>query len=247
MQIKFKQTFFILVFALLYFSFFSFQLILEKWVFLVAPIVLAFFIYYLGHLDKFLMLIVFFTPLSLSLEELGFSFENVNLLFPTEFFLFGFLFLVGFKIINNPALFKEIFSHQISYFLFLYLLWMLVCSVTSTLPMVSFKMMLTRLWYIVPFFVFGSVLFIKNSNNIIYFIIAYCLSFSFVVVFTLYKHSQYFFSGPSSNWVVSPFFNDHTSYGAMLAFFIPILGLFCLSSKIRRIYRVISFLCFFFT
>ena len=62
MQIKFKQTFFILVFALLYFYFFSFQLILEKWVFLVAPIVLAFFIYYLGHLDKFLMLIVFFTP-----------------------------------------------------------------------------------------------------------------------------------------------------------------------------------------
>tara|TARA_A100000164_G_scaffold370350_1_gene396298 strand:+ start:83 stop:1117 length:1035 start_codon:yes stop_codon:yes gene_type:complete len=112
------------------------------------------------------------------------------------------------------------------------------------MPLVSFKLLITRLWYIIPCFLFAALVFNKSHNKIIHFIFAYCFSFSFVIIHTLIKHSAYFFSGPSSNWVVAPFFDDHTSYGAMLSFFIPILFLFSSSSKIKPLYRIFSIIFF---
>ena len=244
MTTKLAQNFIAFFFTFLFGFFLSSQLIEVKWLLLPIPIILTFFIYYLFRLDQFLMFIVFCSPFSLSLTELGFFFENVDISFPTEFFLFGFLFIVSFKIFYQPELFKKILGNKITFYLFIYLLWMFVCSVTSTMPFVSLKLFITRLWYIIPCFIFATLIFYKNHNRIVHFVVAYCISFSVVIIHTLIKHSVYSFSGPSSNWVVAPFFDDHTSYGAMLAFFIPILALFFSSSKIKISYRVISFFCF---
>ena len=241
---KFIQNFIAFFFTFLFGVFLSSQLIDGKWWVLPIPIVLTFFIYYLYRLDQFLMFIVFCSPLSLSLSELGFFFKDVDLLFPTEFFLFGFLCLIIFKMIFKPLLFKKIFSHRITFYLFIYLVWMFLCSILSTMPLVSLKLFITRLWYIIPCFIFAALIFYNNQNRIMHFVIAYCISFSVIIIYTLIKHSAYSFSGPSSNWVVAPFFNDHTSYGAMLAFFIPILFLIFSSCKIKTSYRVFSFFCF---
>jgi len=242
---RFTENFFALFLTFLFGFFLANQLIEDKWWLLSIPILLTFFVYYLFRLDQFLMFVVFCAPFSLSLSELGFFFEGVDILFPTEFFLFGFLCLISFKMIRQVEPFKKILAHRISFYLFIYLIWMCFCSITSTMPAVSFKLFITRLWYIVPCFVFAALIFNKNHNRIIDFVIAYCVSFSVVIIHTLIKHSAYDFSGPSSNWVVSPFFDDHTSYGAMLAFFMPILFLFSISSKVKNLYRAISLFCFF--
>ena len=47
----------------------------------------------------------------------------------------------------------------------------------------------------------------------------------FVILYTLIRHSFYGFDQQSSGWVMTPFFRDHTSYGATIAMIIfPILG-----------------------
>jgi len=56
----------------------------------------------------------------------------------------------------------------------------------------------------------------------------------------MFNHSLHGFDHKSGHWVMTPFFNDHTSYGAMLAFFIPILVLFSFEKKYSSGTRIIS-------
>jgi len=89
------------------------------------------------------------------------------------------------------------------------------------MPLVSFKFFISKLWYILPMFFIGS-LFFKNTKNISYFIFLYSIPLACVVLYTLFNHSGYFFDKQSAHYMMSPFFNDHTSYGAMIVFFLPL-------------------------
>tara|TARA_B100000900_G_C20591196_1_gene721657 strand:+ start:414 stop:1841 length:1428 start_codon:yes stop_codon:yes gene_type:complete len=243
MKAKFFENFIAGFFIFLFGSVYYLSLIHENWFILILPGIFLFFIYFFSRLDKLLLFIIFCAPLSLRLSEL-LQFEFLDLLFPTEPLLFSLMSIVIFKMVYNISPFKRVLSHNISFFIFIYLVWMLFCSFTSTIPLVSLKLLVTRLWYIFPCFIFATLIFVKDQNKILYFIFSYCISFSFVIVNTLIKHSTYFFSGPSSNWVVTPFFDDHTSYGAMLAFFIPVLFLFSFTKKINSLLRFLSFILF---
>lgn len=243
MKAKFIENFIAVFFISLFGLVFSRVLIDGNVLILTIPFIVLFFSYFLNRLDKLLLFIIFCAPFSLRLSEL-FKVEGLDLLFPTEPLLFGLMSIIIFKMIYNISPFKEILSHYISFFIFMYLVWMLFCSFTSTMPLISLKLLITRLWYIFPCFIFATLIFIKDQNKILYFVFSYSISFSFVIIYTLFKHSAYFFSGPSSNWVVAPFFDDHTSYGAMLAFFIPILFLFSFSKKINSWLKLLSFILF---
>jgi len=110
------------------------------------------------------------------------------------------------------------------------------------MPLVSFKMLLTRLWYILPIFLMGALI-LKNTKSISYFVLCYTVPLLFVVVYTIIKHSSYFFSKASAHYMMSPFFNDHTSYGAVLAFFLPFsIALFYLNHR-HFLFRFLALLC----
>jgi len=219
MKISNYQFFFILLFSVLFTSLSSYTLSIEKEWLLLLPVLLYGFFYYF-NIDKLLWLIIFCTPLSVSINELGFFFENINFSFPTEFLLFPLLFILILQFIFSFNSFKEILQHKITYFLLLYLLWMFFTCVTSTNPVVSIKLFLTRVWYIIPFYFFMIILF-REKNNIFKFILVYTIPLCIVVVYTLIQQSGDFFDSKLANGAVHPFFNDHTSYGAILAFFIP--------------------------
>jgi O-antigen ligase len=42
-----------------------------------------------------------------------------------------------------------------------------------------------------------------------------------VVIYTVVRHAQFGFAKQPAHWVMSPFYNDHTHYGAVLAMFLP--------------------------
>jgi putative inorganic carbon (HCO3(-)) transporter len=165
--------------------------------------------------------VVFLTPLSMSLSDMGIDFSDVNMAFPTEPILFGLMILTILKIVFYPSLFKQVFQHRVTFFIILYLFWILVTCITSSMPIVSIKLLLTRLWYIVPVFFIGSLLF-QNKKNVDYFILSYLIPLTIVVIYTVTRHSGYLFDKESAHYMMSPFFNDHTSYGAMIAFFLPL-------------------------
>ena len=56
-----------------------------------------------------------------------------------------------------------------------------------------------------------------------------------VIMYTTLRHSLYLFDKQSAHYMMSPFFNDHTSYGAMIAFFIPLLIASLWSQKKNRL------------
>ena len=187
-------------------------------------------------LDRILKLVVFFTPVSLPLSELitGLSFD---MYLPTEPLLFGVLILFILKVAAGRSFDRRIISHPVSWAIWIYLFWIFATSLTSTMPMVSFKFLVVRIWFIVGFYLLGIRLF-ENRTNIPAFIRIYTISMFIVIVYTIVRHAGHgLLNKEAAHWVMTPFFNDHTSYGAVLAMIIPFLTFFSLSRHIRLSHR----------
>lgn len=109
------------------------------------------------------------------------------------------------------------------------------------MPLVSFKHLLARLWFVVPFYLLGIHLFRKRSN-INRFIWFYTVPLLIVIAYTTYHHAQYDFNEREGHWVMEPFYNDHTVYGAVLALFLPLFCGFTFTKVYSRTTRFLSFL-----
>ncbi len=198
----------------------NFYLIIQKdvfWFFLL-PIALVVLFYYLISLDKILLFITFLTPFAVELRGME---GGLGVSLPTEPLMFGVLLLFVANLLLEQKYDKKVAQHPISYIIYLMLFWMFFTSLTSELPLVSFKYLLSRLWFIIPFY-FVAVIMFKKISNINKFLALYLLALSIVVIYTIIIHSRYGFEEDAGHWVMSPFYNDHTAYGAVLAMFIPI-------------------------
>ena len=190
----------------------------DRMEFLVLPFALGVVWLSIKRLDILLLLIVFCTPLSLNLE--GLELGGIGFYFPTEPLLFGVLILFFLKLVRGKSIDPRIYRHPISMFIYVYLLWIFITSITSEMPLVSFKFLLAKLWFIVPAFFMATFLF-QEKRNMDRFFIAYMISLCLVVIYTLYNHAQFGFDKESGHWVMSPFYKDHTVYGAALALMFP--------------------------
>ncbi len=173
-------------------------------------------------MDKLLLMIVFFTPLSLTLSDLFNIRSGTDLSMPTEPFLFGILLLFVFKLLTGYRIDSKVMKHPITICILINLGWILITTMTSSIPIVSFKFLISRLWFVVPAYFISTQVF-KNKKNIKRFIWLYIIPLTCVIFYTIYQHSKFNFAEHPANWVVKPFYNDHTSYGAMLAMLIPSL------------------------
>jgi len=100
---------------------------------------------------------------------------------------------------------------------------MLVTSLTSTMPLVSFKFLLSRIWFIVCFYLLTAKLF-ESGKNIEKFIWLYTLPLLIVISYATTRHLGYgLWDKQAANFVVNPLYNDHTAYGAALAMYLPFL------------------------
>jgi len=162
---------------------------------------------------------VFITPFALSLRELGIT-QSLDLSIPTEplMIIFSGIYIINERLkgITN----KEIFSHPITQIIFIQLAWMFITTLTSQDIIVSIKYLLSRLWFVISSYFLMTYLF-KDINNIKRFIWMYLIGLCSVAIITIVKHSEYNFHHKIADWIVTPFYNDHTAYGAALALFIP--------------------------
>ena len=196
----------------------------------VLPFALVFIYVAFYHFDKLFYFIVFFAPLSVNIEE--FVSSNVGLFLPTEPILFGMLLLITLNQIKHNHFNPAILKHPVSILIILQLCWILITAINSELPLVSFKFLLTKLWFFVPIYFYGIVFFSEKENRIYHFLWLFISAMAIVSVYTLFNHALNDFSEPSGHWVMFPFFKDHTSYGAILALVYPILfGLYVVNRK----------------
>ena len=207
------------------------------------PVVLLFLFASFVALDKVLLTIVFFTPLSVHLRDFvqGFSFD-VSI--PTEPLLLGILILFVFKLLLDEKIDRRILTHPISIAIYIHLFWLLITSITSTMPLVSFKFLLSRIWFIVSMYFVAAQLF-KEKAYIHRFIWLYIVALMLVIAYTNYRLSGYGFNNQAaSNWVVWPFFSDHTSYGAMLVMFLFPVFYYLTNQREDLLKQAIIFLVF---
>ena len=216
-------------------------LVLQKdmfWLFLL-PLALIVFYFYLVSLDKIVLLITFLTPFAVNISNLE---MGLGVSLPTEPMMFGVLLMFIANLIFENKYDKRLSNHPISYVIFAGLLWMLITAFTSELPLVSFKYIVSRLWFVVPFYFLAALIF-RRMANIQKFFWLYLSALLVVIIYTLVVHSQYGFNEEAGHWVMSPFYNDHTAYGAALAMFVPVVIGFVFypgKSKMSRMFAVLA-------
>jgi O-antigen ligase len=171
--------------------------------------------------------LAFLTPLSVNIEEYTDSF---GLFIPTEPLLFGLMLLFLMINLRKRIYDVNIWKNPIIWAVSFYIGWIFITSITSSLPLVSFKFLLARLWFIIPMLFLGSIVFQKEVN-IKRFLWLYAIGMMLAIAYTLVVHASYGFGEKESHWVMWPFFKDHTIYGAMVAFNLPILVGLYLSKK----------------
>ncbi|HIP35783.1 MAG TPA: O-antigen ligase family protein [Crocinitomix sp.] len=191
----------------------------------VIPIALIVVYIALFHFDKLFIILVFFTPLSINIEE--FTNGAIGLFLPTEPILFGMLLILIFNSFFKPIFDRSIILHPVSIIFILQLFWIFFTALFSELPLVSFKFLLTKFWFFIPIYFYGILFFKQKDTRITTFIWLFISALSLVVIYTLVRHASYGFDEETGHWVMTPFFKDHTSYGAILALAYPlIIGLF---------------------
>lgn len=200
------------------------------------PIVLFVILLYFLSLDKVILLITFLTPLAINIRNLDMGY-GISL--PTEPLMIGVLIFFFIKILYERDYDHQVLKHPLTLAILFNLVWLLFTSLTSEIPLVSFKFLLSRLWFVVPFFFFAIILF-KRYSNIKLFIWLYIIPLLGVIFYTIVKHSMYGFNEESGHWVMTPFYNDHTAYGAILSLFIPILVGFSFNKKYSIGTRIVS-------
>jgi O-antigen ligase len=186
------------------------------------PAVLLFIALAIVSVDKYLLAVVFFAPISVPLSKLveGLS---IDMYLPTEPLLAGLLLLYILKYLMGDRIDIRVLRHPVTLAIYFHLAWMFITSLTSSDPLVSFKYLASRLWFVVGFYLLATQLF-RKEKNIYTYLWLFVISFTGIIIYTLINHAQYGLNNQVMAHSVSrPFYNDHTSYGAVLGFLFPIM------------------------
>lgn len=208
--------------------------------FTAVPLALGVLMLFFFSLDKLLLIIVGLTPFTFKYEFVQFGF-TVNL--PTEPLIVAAMLLFFLRLALDPVYNRQVLKHPLSVILVLNLLWMLLTSFTSEIPLVSFKYFFSRLWFVVVFYFMAINLF-KKYNNLHRFLWIFGAGLAMVVIVITVEHAQFGFERMAGTWVVDPFFSDHTNYSSTLALVAPFFIVMAFNKRYTQQFRVFSFVLF---
>ena len=203
------------------------------------PFLLGFVLIAFLSFDKLIYLVVFFAPLSLELSRLMPSL-SFNMYLPTEPLLFGIMVLFFLKVLHERRFDRKILLHPISIAVYINLFWIFMTSLTSSMPVVSYKFLLVRIWFVVALYMLTAKIF-TGGRKMEQYVWLYLISFLIVIFYATFRHMGYgLLNKQAAHFVVVPFYNDHTSYGAALAMFLPFAVLFTFSREYSRKVRIFA-------
>jgi O-antigen ligase len=108
------------------------------------------------------------------------------------------------------------------------------------MPVVSFKFLLSRIWFVAILYFLAAKIF-SEGKNLEKYIWLYVVSLVIVIFYTVNRHLGYgIWNKEVANFVCNPFYKDHTSYGAALAMYIPFLLIFVFGDFVTRKTKTIS-------
>ena len=186
--------------------------------FLMALIPLALLVVWLFYVrfETGLLLMALLTPFAVNVALL----PGTELSMPVEPMMILFTLMFFFRVLVARNYDLRILRHPVSLLLLASLAWWVVTSCTSRLPLVSFKYLLARLWFVVPFY-FAAVQIFRNHTRIRQFYWAYAIGLGIVILIATSKTLGNFSDLQTLHRVMRPFYNDHTAYGCAIALLLP--------------------------
>jgi O-antigen ligase len=191
------------------------------------------------RLETGLMCMAMLTPFAIDVAlmpktELSMPVEPMMILFTLFFF---------FRVLVARNYDTRILRHPVSILLLASLAWMAVTSVTSELPFVSFKYLLARIWFVVPFY-FAAVQIFREKKRIGQFYWAYAIGLGIVILIATAKTLGNFSDLQTLHRVMRPFYNDHTAYGCAIALLVPASVHFIFGGRWKGWQRALTLLLF---
>lgn len=209
--------------------------------FLMALIPLGLLVAWLFYVrfETGLLLMALLTPFAINVALL----PQMELSMPVEPMMILFTLMFFFRVLVHKNYDLRILRHPVSLLLLASLAWWLVTSCTSRLPLVSFKYLLARIWFVVPFY-FAAVQIFRNHTRIRQFFWAYAIGLGIVILIATSKTLGNFSDLQTLHRVMRPFYNDHTAYGCAIALMLPASVHFIFSHSHRGWRRVLTLLLF---
>jgi O-antigen ligase len=195
-----------------------------------VPVVLGIVLLTAVSLEYLLLLTLFLTPLSIQISYLSGS-APFDLSLPTEPVMAMLLFVTLYKLIARREFSAQLLRHPVTVIIGLYLIWTLLSSVLSTMPVVSFKTLAYRMWFISGFYLISAQLFAGEGFDRKY-ILAYSAGLAVVVIYFLVRvEGAGLLNQKFAHSACYPFYRDHTSFGASMAFLLPPLTVMLLNRR----------------
>lgn len=171
------------------------------------------------HADWAMYLVAFSTPFSVIVSSKNI---HLGLSLPSEALMITVTMVFFARILYDLRINRDFLKHPISIAILVYLGWMLITCLTSARPVISLKAFASKLWFITSCYWFFMQMVDDDLKNAVRYFNCYALGLAIIVSITTYLHALSGFDEHYAHYVMSPFYNDHTAYGAALAFMIPL-------------------------
>jgi O-antigen ligase len=196
------------------------SIIFQQVIWLVLPLIVLAGAIAIFNTKFFYYALILALPISVNLMEFGyFSLDFPDeplLLIITAFFPFLF-------IINRQSVFNHhFFRHPIIGLLLVWFFWMIICTITSTYPLLSLKYLLVKIWYLFPFVGMTILVVYHNVNSIKTIFLLYFIPFVLLILMVTYKHSLLGFRFEDVTKACAPIFRNHVVYGTLTSLFVPL-------------------------
>ncbi|MGL5891260.1 MAG: O-antigen ligase family protein [Bacteroidia bacterium] len=202
----------------------------SQFVLIYVPLFIAFAMMLVGHFllnKKQLMKLVFvMVPLSVGVTVFG----DAEIQMPTEPIIGLLMILLVATTAGFSGLMKDLWSNAINRLIVFELIWLLVCTINSELKLVSLKYTFIRTCYTGVFF-FLALQWMRSEKKPEKFFLLYLAGMVFPIIITLVNHSRLGFLPATAYHMPKPFYNDHTVFGACVAFIIPMIAVLALSKR----------------
>ena len=120
--------------------------------------------------------------------------------------------------------FKQLY-HPITLLLGYHLAWLVIASMTSLTPLISWKFTIAKMWYVAAFYVLTLMLIdpVKDLPKLVKWVL---VPTSLTILYVMARHATLGFSFSTINEVLNPFYRNHVSYALMLGALTPFAWFF---------------------
>jgi O-antigen ligase len=194
-------------------------LVTDQWLLLGLPFVAGLAVLYTHDVRLGFFALAACIPWSFNLEEqlgIGVDFPDEPLMLLLTITA---LFWVCTQAKNIP--WRKLLHNPIVILIVVAWLWTLITVIYSENPALSFKFLIKKVWYLVPFFVWPLFIF-QQRQNIRQTALAVLLPLLAVVLFITYRFSAYGFRFEAVHNPLQPFFMNHVMYGSMVSIMVPV-------------------------